>query len=100
MTHYGYRKDTEPLYHYFMDSPVSLPSGIYPLPAMHLLLVTLYVTEYLIGSNQRYNTSFTVHCSKIPIFANGIYEYQFWKNKLIDCFKLKEFFFPSSALSN
>ena len=28
------------LYHSFMYSPVSLLSGIYPLPAMHSLLVT------------------------------------------------------------
>ena len=32
----SYRKDTEPLYHSFMFSLVSL----YPLPAMHSLLVT------------------------------------------------------------
>ena len=44
-----YRKDTEPLYHSFMIPPVSRLSGIYPLPAMHSLLVTLYVTEYLLG---------------------------------------------------
>ena len=36
-----------------MYSLVSLLSGIYPLPAIHSLLVTLYVTEYLIGINQR-----------------------------------------------
>ena len=36
----GYRKDTEPLYHSFMYSLVSLLSSIYPLPAMHSLLVT------------------------------------------------------------
>ena len=41
-----YRKDTEPLYHSFMYSVVSLLSGIYPLPAMHSLLVTLY-SNYL-----------------------------------------------------
>ena len=35
-----YRKDTEPLYHSFMYSLISLLSGIYPLPAMHSLLVT------------------------------------------------------------
>ena len=29
-----------------MYSLASLPSSIYPLPAMHLLLVKLYVTEY------------------------------------------------------
>ena len=34
-------KDTEPLYHSFMYSLVSLLFGIYPLPAMHSLLVTL-----------------------------------------------------------
>ena len=44
----SYRKDTEPLYHSFMYSLVSLLSSIYPLPAMHSLLVTLYVTEYKI----------------------------------------------------
>ena len=49
------RKDTEPLYHYLMYSLVSLLSGIYPLPAMHSLLVALYVTEYLTGINQKYN---------------------------------------------
>ena len=48
-----YRKDTEPLYNSFMYSFVSLPSGIYPLPPMHSLLVTLYVMEYLISINQR-----------------------------------------------
>ena len=48
-----YRKDTEPLYHPFMYSLVSLLSNIYPLPAMHSLLVTSYVMEYLIGINQR-----------------------------------------------
>ena len=36
----SYHKDTEPLYHSFMYSLVSLLSGIYPLPAMHSLLVT------------------------------------------------------------
>ena len=35
-----YRKDTEPLHHYFMYSLVSLLSGIYQLPAMHSLLFT------------------------------------------------------------
>ena len=29
-----------------MYSLVSLRSGIFPLPALHSLLVTLYVTEY------------------------------------------------------
>ena len=42
-----YRKDTEPLYHSFMYSLVSLLSSIYPLPAMHSLLVTLYVAEVI-----------------------------------------------------
>ena len=37
----SYRKDTEPLYPSFMYSLVSLLSSIYPLPAMHALLVTL-----------------------------------------------------------
>ena len=32
---------TEPFYHYFMYSLVSLLSGIYLLPAMHSLLVTI-----------------------------------------------------------
>ena len=41
-----YHKDTEPLYHSFMYSLISLLSGVYSLPAMHSLLVTLYVTEY------------------------------------------------------
>ena len=31
----SYRKDTEPIYHYFMYSLGSLLSGIYLLPAMH-----------------------------------------------------------------
>ena len=35
-----YHKDTEPLYHSFKYSCVSLFYGIYPLPAMHSLLVT------------------------------------------------------------
>ena len=38
---YYYHKDTEPLYHSFMYSLESLLSSIYPLPAMHSLLVTL-----------------------------------------------------------
>ena len=46
-----YHKDTEPLYHSFMYSLVSLLSGIYPLRAMHPLLVTLYVMEYLIKAS-------------------------------------------------
>ena len=37
----AYRKDTETLYHSFMYSLVSFLSRIYPLPAMHSLLVTL-----------------------------------------------------------
>ena len=50
-----YLKDTEPLYHSFMYSPVSLLSSIYPLPKMDSLLVSLYVMGYLIGINQRIN---------------------------------------------
>ena len=38
-----YHIDTEPLYHAFMYSLVSLHSGIYPLPAIHSLLVTIYI---------------------------------------------------------
>ena len=45
-----YCKDTEPIYHFFMYSIVSLLSGIYSLPAMHSLLVTLYVREYFFSS--------------------------------------------------
>ena len=52
---YSYRKDTEPFYHSFMNSLASLLSGIYPLPAMHSLLVTLYVTANLIGINRWQN---------------------------------------------
>ena len=51
-------KDTKPLYHSFMYSLVSLLSGIYPLHAMHSLLVTLlwestkvYSYMFLCGSN-------------------------------------------------
>ena len=40
-----YRKDTEPLYYSFMYSIVSLLSGIYPLPAMHSLLVGISVNN-------------------------------------------------------
>ena len=53
---YNYCKDTEPLYlaelwhkyihHYFMYSIVSVPSSIYPLLAIHSLLVTS-VINYL-----------------------------------------------------
>ena len=39
------RKYTETLYHPFMYSPVSLLFSIYPIPAMHSLLVTFYVTD-------------------------------------------------------
>ena len=48
-----YHKDTEPLHHSVMYSLVSLLSSNYPLPAMHSLLVTLYVTEYLIPEEGR-----------------------------------------------
>ena len=40
-----YRKDTEPLFHSFMYTLVSILSGIYPLPAMHSLLATVYAKE-------------------------------------------------------
>ena len=50
LTSLPYGKDTEPLYHSFMNSLVSLLSGIYALPAMHSLLVTLYVIEYIVSS--------------------------------------------------
>ena len=36
-----YRKDTEPFYHSFMYSLISLLSGIYPFLAMNSLLVTI-----------------------------------------------------------
>ena len=38
-----------------MYSLVSLLSGICPLPAMHSLLVTLYLAEYLVGINENFN---------------------------------------------
>ena len=41
-----YRKDIEHLYNSFVYSPVSLLSSIYPLPAMHSLLVTQLLTIY------------------------------------------------------
>ena len=47
LTSLPYGKDTEPLYHSFMNSLVSLQSSIYPLPAMHSLLVTLSICENL-----------------------------------------------------
>ena len=53
-----YCKDTEPLHCSFMYSLVSLLSGIYPLPAMHSLLVKLYLTKYLIGINSPYKRDF------------------------------------------
>ena len=41
-----HRKDTEPLYPYFMYSHVTFLSGIYPLHAMHSLFVTIiFVNE-------------------------------------------------------
>ena len=65
MTRYQlYRKDTEPLCHSFMYSLVTLPSGIYLIPAMHSLLVTLYVMEYVIGINQRLSKWQPCHISK------------------------------------
>ena len=53
-----YRKDTEHLYHAFVYSPVSILSGIYPLPAMHLLLVTSDVRKKFGVSNN--NMIFTL----------------------------------------
>ena len=51
--HHPYRKDIQHLYHAFVYSHASFLSSIYSLPAMHSVLVTLYVMEYLIGINQR-----------------------------------------------
>ena len=42
---YSYHKDTEPLYHSFMYSLVSLLSCIYPFLEMHSLLVTIICYE-------------------------------------------------------
>ena len=39
-----YHKDAEPLYHAFMYSLVLILSRIYPLPAMHSLLVKLDIS--------------------------------------------------------
>ena len=44
-------KDTNPLYHTFMCSLVSLLSRIYPFLAKHSLVVTIIGTIYLIGIN-------------------------------------------------
>ena len=41
MVHYSYRKDTEPLYHAFMYSPIILLSSIYPFTQCLSLLVTI-----------------------------------------------------------
>ena len=49
-----YHKDTEPLYHSFIYSLVSLLSGIYPLPAMHSTLFTLYVDMDTQSTNYSY----------------------------------------------
>ena len=35
-----YRKDAEPLYLFYVLTCITLLLGIYPVPAMHLLLVT------------------------------------------------------------
>ena len=43
--HNFYRKDTEPSYHSFMCSLVSLLSSIYPFLAMHSLLVTIMLRD-------------------------------------------------------
>ena len=42
-----YRKDTEPLYHLFLYS-LTLLSGIYPLLAMHSMLVTFRRKKYVL----------------------------------------------------
>ena len=52
----SYRKDTEPLYHSFMYSLVSLLSGIYPLPAMQSLLVTYQLLTIYQGVHTTYFT--------------------------------------------
>ena len=49
-----YHKDTEPLYHSFIYSLVSLLSGIYLLPAMHSTLFTLYVDMDTQSTNYSY----------------------------------------------
>ena len=41
-----FRKDIEHLYHAFMCSPLSLLSGIYPIPAMHSSLRKLSYSKY------------------------------------------------------
>ena len=43
-----------------MYSPVSLLSGLYPLPGMHSLIVTFYVTEYFAS----------ISCEKVWQIAN------------------------------
>ena len=52
-----------------MYSLISLLSGIYPLPAMHPLLVTLYVTEYVIDINQRWQPC---HILRLLIWKRNI----------------------------
>ena len=47
-----------------MYSLVSLLSRIYPLLAMHSLLVTLYITEYLIGIKVNSGNPVTFRSSK------------------------------------
>ena len=49
------QQNTEPLYHSFMYSFVSLLSGIYTLPAMHSLLVTILLTLTSWGIGHRSN---------------------------------------------
>ena len=67
---YFYHKDTEPLYHSFMYSFVSLLSGIYPLPVMHSLLATLYLLCLIWGE-------------KLAIFF--IFSYPLYAKKLNKC---------------
>ena len=57
------RKDTKPLYHSFLYSLVSLLPGIYPLPAMHLLLVTLTLGNQ--GSHIELMGSIEKHCAPL-----------------------------------
>ena len=52
-----YRKDTEPLYHAFMYSPIILLSSIYPFTQCLSLLVTIMVDVSLDGCTQQWSTS-------------------------------------------
>ena len=53
-----------------MYSLVSHLSGIYPLSEMHSLLVTLYVTEYLIGIYQPLTIYQSVHTTYFTVSGN------------------------------